>query len=93
VNVETSLSIPVDPGFIDALAARVTELLAAREPDPEPFITARQAAAHLACAPGRIYALAETTPSRIPVHRDGSRLLFRRSELDEFVAQGGAKRP
>lgn len=88
-----SLSIPVDPGFIEAIASRVADLLAEREPDPEPWIDAKQAAEHLACPVGRVYALVGTTPPRIPVHRDGSRLLFRRSELDDFVLAGGAKRP
>jgi hypothetical protein len=93
VAAAPSLSIPVDPDFIEAVAQRAAEILAEREPDPEPWIDVKQAAEHLTCPPGRVYALAGTTPPRIPVHRDGSRLLFRRSELDEFVVAGGAKRP
>jgi hypothetical protein len=88
-----SLSIPVAPEFVEQVAQRAAKILAEREPDPEPWIDVKQAAGHIACPTGRIYALAGTTPPRIPVHRDGSRLLFRRSELDEFVAAGGAKRP
>lgn len=93
MNSPESLAIPVDPAFLEVVASRVADMLAEREPDPEPWIDVKRAAEHLSCPPGRIYALAGTTPPRIPVHRDGSRLLFRRSELDEFVAAGGAKRP
>jgi excisionase family DNA binding protein len=50
-----------------------------------------QAAKHLGCAKGRIYAL--TSARRIPHHHDGSRLLFDRQELDAWVRNGGAKRP
>jgi excisionase family DNA binding protein len=45
----------------------------------------------LACPSSRVYSL--VSARRIPHHRDGSRLLFRRSELDEWVQRGGAKRP
>lgn len=50
-----------------------------------------QAAAFLACERHRVYAL--VSARRIPVHRDGSRLLFDHAELREYVAAGGAKRP
>ncbi len=39
----------------------------------------------------RIYAL--TSAGRIPIHRDGSNLVARRSELDAWVRSGGARRP
>jgi hypothetical protein len=87
-----SLSIPIDPEFVEQVAARVADLLGTPD-EPESWIGVKAAAEHLDCPAGRIYALAGTTPPRIPVHRDGSRLLFRRSELDEFVRDGGAKRP
>jgi hypothetical protein len=43
--------------------------------------------------PGRVYALAECRPPRIPVYRDGSILVARGSELDAWVRAGGGKRP
>ena len=58
---------------------------------PEPWLDVAGAAEHLACPTSRIYALASA--KRIPVERDGSRLLFRRDELDRWVEAGGAKRP
>jgi len=78
--------------LVEDLAERVADLLGAREPDrAEPWIAVAAAAEHLACKPARIYALASAR--RIPHERDGSRLLFRRSDLDAWVARGGGIRP
>jgi hypothetical protein len=88
-----SLSIPVAPEFVEQVAQRAVELLAEREVKVEPWIGVKLAAEHLDCPVGRIYSLAGTTPPRIPCHRDGKRLLFRLSELDDFVVNGGGKRP
>lgn len=49
------------------------------------------AAAFLACPVSRVYSL--TSAGRLPVHRDGTRLLFTRDELRDYVNAGGAKRP
>jgi excisionase family DNA binding protein len=76
--------------LVEAVAHRAAELLAGRLP-PDPWLDVAGAAEYLACPPSRIYAL--VSACRIPVHRDGSRLLFRRSELDLWVERGGAKRP
>ena len=51
---------------------------------PEPWIDVQAAADHIACKRQRIYDLVHA--DRIPHHRDGSRLLFRRSELDAWLA-------
>ena len=40
----------------------------------------------------RVYALAGST-GRIPVERDGSNLIARRSDLDRWLHDGGGKRP
>jgi excisionase family DNA binding protein len=50
---------------------------------PEPWIGVAAAAEHLACKRQRIYDLVHA--DRIPHHHDGSRLLFRRSELDAWL--------
>src|SRR5690606_22294843 len=39
----------------------------------------------------RVYALASA--GRIPVHRDGSTLIARTSELDKWLMSGGGRRP
>jgi excisionase family DNA binding protein len=65
------------------VAARVAELLADREAGPQGYLSVDAAAQFLACPKSGIYALASA--GRIPVHRDGSRLLFRASEPRAWV--------
>jgi excisionase family DNA binding protein len=64
--------------------------LATTQPQTE-WLNVTEAAEHLRCPKSRIYAL--NSAGRIPVHRDGSLLLFDRAELDEWVRAGGATRP
>lgn len=87
-----SLAVTLPDDLIAALAARVAELLAAEmaRPTAEPWLDVEGAAAHLACPRSRVYAL--VSQRRIPHERDGSRLLFRASELDDWVRGGGARR-
>lgn len=88
------MSVPVPPEWLDVIADRAAELVAERvNAEPEPWIGVEQAAAHIAAPKSRVYALVNCKPPRIPFQRDGSRLLFRRSELDEWVENGGATRP
>jgi excisionase family DNA binding protein len=73
---------------------RLADLVAARmgrRADPSPWLSAREAAAYLACPLSRIRRL--TMTGDLPVHRDGSRVLYRRDELDAYVAAGGAVSP
>ena len=81
---ELTLALP--PSVVDEIARRaaaiVTEALSAK---PEPFIGVDQAAEHLACKPQRIYDL--VSQRRLDSHRDGRRLLFRRSDLDAYLAR------
>ena len=77
---------------LEELAERVAELLAEWTPtEAEAWVGVTEAANHLGCPKSRIYALASA--HRIPHEKDGSRLLFKRSELDEWVRAGGGKRP
>ena len=80
-----------------ALAEKVASLLAQRSPpSDEPGGWLRGAdgiAAYIGAPPSRVYALASCTPPRIPVERDGSALIAKRSELDAWVRAGGGKRP
>jgi excisionase family DNA binding protein len=79
---------------IEEIADRVADVLAERgdrDRHDDGWLDVKAAAAHLSCPASRIYAL--VSAGRIPVHRDGSRLLFRRSELDAYIAAGGARRP
>jgi excisionase family DNA binding protein len=74
---------------LDAIAARAAELVAERQ--DAGYMNVEQAAEFLACGRDRIYAL--VSAGRIPHERDGSRLLFDRQRLREYVKAGGAKRP
>lgn len=85
-----TLEIGVPPELVAAIAAQAAELVEASV-QPEPYMTAEQAAQYLACKVERIHAL--VSADRIPHHRDGSRLLFRRSELDDWISEGGGIRP
>jgi excisionase family DNA binding protein len=79
------------PELIEAIAERVVELLAPRLDAPGEWLTAAEAGAYLRCPLSRIYAL--SSARRIPLYHDGSRLLFKRSELDRWVSSGGGRRP
>lgn len=82
-----SFALELPPNSLDALAAKVAERLRSLKADePEPWIPVEQAAEHLGCKPRRIYDL--VSQSRIPFERDGARLLFRRSQIDEALESG-----
>ena len=82
----------VPDAVIDAIADRVADILATRADDQDDgWLDAKAAAAYVHCPVSRIYSL--NSANRIPVHRDGSRLLFRRSELDAWIEAGGGRRP
>jgi len=84
--------VPIPDALLAALADQIADAVAERLPNrPEPYLNATGAAEYLACGKSRIHALASA--GRIPVHRDCSRLLFRTSELDEWVEEGGGCRP
>jgi len=89
----SGLSLELTDELVKELAERVADLLADRHPAPADagYLDVAGAADFLACPPSRVYAL--TSAARIPVHRDGSRLLFDRDELREYVNNGGARRP
>jgi excisionase family DNA binding protein len=72
----------------EQLAATVAKLVDERLAEHHAgYLDVKGAAEFLACEPGRIYAL--NSAGRIPSHRDGSRLLFDRAELREWVRNGG----
>jgi excisionase family DNA binding protein len=77
--------------LVEHAAVRAAELLAEHVTEPDGFLDVNGAAEFLVCPKSRIYAL--VSASRIPYHKDGSRLLFDRGELEEYVRNGGSKRP
>lgn len=76
--------------LVERVAERAAALLNERGPLEDYWLDVGEAAAYLRCPISRIYAL--TSAGRIPHYHDGSRLLFRRSELDDWVKRGGGKR-
>ena len=83
------MTSPLTLELPDGLIDQVAELVAARlaETREEPWINVAEAALHLGCSESRVYALksAAMNPDRvnpIPFAKDGSRPVFKRSELD-----------
>ncbi len=72
------------------LAPRMSETFTSSHPSPA-WLGVTAAAEYLSCPTSRVYAL--VSARRIPFHKDGSRTLFDRTELDAWVRNGGAKRP
>lgn len=90
------LTFDLPPAVIDAIAERAAELLAERHSPAaaDGWLRGAERIADYIDAPrSRVYSLATCNPPRIPVHRDGSALLARRSELDAWLLDGGGKRP
>lgn len=83
---EVTFTLP--PTVLEQIAQRAAEITADRT---DAWLSAQEAADYLRCPLSRIRAL--TSARRIPVHHDGSRCLYRRSELDTWVRSGGGKRP
>ncbi len=80
--------------LVEQVARRAAEMIVREHqpaPGAEPWLDVQGAAEHIRCPKSRIYAL--VSAGRIPYHKDGSRLLFRSSELDAYVLAGGARRP
>jgi excisionase family DNA binding protein len=75
----------------DALAPRIANRLAVRNTGDAWLRGASSIAGYIGCPVSRVYAL--TSAGRIPVERDGSALVARRSDLDGWLRAGGAKRP
>jgi excisionase family DNA binding protein len=83
-----------DP-LAEALRPIVAELVAdelhrLRPDEPEsPYLTVDQAAAYLGAERQRVYDLC--SDGRLRRYKDGSRLLVRRDELDEYLGDGGRR--
>jgi excisionase family DNA binding protein len=86
------LELPVTDDLIAALAPAVAEILADRQPtaDVREWLDVGEAAEHLRCGKSRVYAL--SSQGALKAYKDGSRSLFKRSDLDAFIESGGAKR-
>jgi len=81
----TALALEVTEELVERIAERAAELIAERQGvgEDDNFLDVAAAAEFLACPRSRIYAL--VSARRIPHHHDGSRLLFDRRELRQYV--------
>ncbi len=86
-NTNPDLTPTMLDSLAPAVAERVAELLAdhlASARGASPWLTVDEAADYLRCKPKRIYDL--LSQSRLPRHKDGSRVLLHRAELDAYLA-------
>lgn len=85
--------VDLPPELLEQIAERVAEILARRTPATDGWLRgAERIGRYIDAPPSRVYALATTTPPRIPVHRDGSALVARMGELDRWLEAGGGRR-
>jgi excisionase family DNA binding protein len=90
----SAISFNVGDELVERIAHRAAELLAeqSNEPTEDGWLRgAERIAAYIDAPRSRVYAL--VSARRIPVHRDGSALIARRSELDQWLLRGGGRRP
>jgi len=80
------LTIVLTPEQVDAIAGRVAELLAERQPTDDSYLDAVEAAEFLSTSRSRVYDLVQL--GKLEPVRDGRRLLFRRSALRAYVEGG-----
>lgn len=85
-----SVTLAVDAtALAELVAAEVERALAVRRTDAaSPWLSAQEAADYMKCPLSRIRRL--TMQRALPVHRDGTRVLYLRDELDAFIHGGGA---
>lgn len=92
-----SASVALPDELLDALAQRVSQRVVEHldatlgNRGKGPYFSVDEAAEYLGCPRSRIYAL--TAADRMPHFKEGSRTLFRLTDLDAWVEQGGGIRP
>jgi excisionase family DNA binding protein len=83
------IQVELSDEALTKLAQQVAELNGSR--DNATWLDVKGAAEHLCCGKNRIYHL--VSARKIPFHKDGSRTLFDRAEIDAWVRAGGGVRP
>jgi excisionase family DNA binding protein len=82
------IALELPDELLETVAKRAAEIVLEQAPEPDEWFTSEQAAAYLKCGRRRIFNLC--AEKRIPVHREGVRLMFLKSELDEWIKSGRA---
>lgn len=86
-----ALELALPPAMLELIAERVAERIQRTRPAVEPWVGVAEVAAHLGCSRQRIYDLVcRRSTSRIPHRKEGARLLFKLSQIDQWVDSGGA---
>ena len=89
----SAISLNVADELVEQIAHRAAELLTEQSDKPVEdgwLRGAERIAAYIDAPRSRVYALASAR--RIPVHHDGSALIARCSELDQWLLRGGGRR-
>ncbi len=82
----SALLAELDDDALDALADALLPRLAAKlgaHQGSTPWLSAEDAARHLACSRGRLYDLVQL--GKLEPRRDGRRLLFKLADLDAYL--------
>jgi excisionase family DNA binding protein len=82
----TEIIFNVSPELVDVIAERAAALLSERMPATaarSPYMNVEEAADYLRCKPQRIYDLLSS--GRLTRHKDGSRTLVGREELERYL--------
>jgi excisionase family DNA binding protein len=82
------LALTLPDELLDEIAERAAGKLLELQAAPEPWVGVDEAAHHLGCKPHRIYSLVHR--KAVPFRKDGSRLLFRLSQLDVWLERDAA---
>lgn len=86
-----ALEVALPQATLDLIVERVAERVSRMRPPVEPWVGVAEVAAHLGCGRQRVYDLVcRRSASRIPHRKDGARLLFKLSQIDQWVDSGGA---
>lgn len=90
MSANDQIAFTFPPAAIDAIAARVVELLAEQSGPTRstPWLDVDEAAAYLRCSKQAIYD--RVNQGALEPARDGRRLLFRVERLDEYLESGRA---
>jgi excisionase family DNA binding protein len=82
------LSLELPPELIEQIAQRAADLFAEQNGRVPAYLTPAEAADYLRTSRQRIYDL--TSQGRLKVCKDGSRNLYRREALDDYLAGGAS---
>lgn len=87
-DAELMITLGLTSEQIDLLARRVAEIVVARAPssatNTSPFLSVREASELLRASRQRVYDL--LSDGRLTRHKDGSRVLIRRDEIEQYLS-------